>query len=147
MTCQTKSWLPLFAVILCCNSLALAQPSSAPLKANLVGQYTWNAPGGGMKSGSFDVELSQIKIDGESVSGILSKFRNPNGRCVADNTPLKGSYKDGTLSLETDPLKSQMGNQETCRSVKIQVKLEGGRGDGLLTLGNNTGWPLYLESK
>jgi hypothetical protein len=122
----------------------LAQPS-APLPGKLAGQYEWHGPTN-RKSATIPVELSAVTADGENVKGIVSAYRTPLGNCVSDNTPFTGTYKDGVLSIKSGPLRSQWADGRACGGIAIAVKLDGGRGDGTLKLGNES-FPIYLEAK
>lgn len=76
----------------------------------------------------------------------MSDYRSPAGNCASENTPFKGTYKDGTLTIRSEKLKSQFADGRSCGSITIEIKLEGGKGHGTLTAGANT-FSLDLEGK
>ena len=122
----------------------LAQ-TSAPLPAKLTGQYDWHSPAN-KKLMVIPVELSEMTSDGENVKGVLSNYRSPAGNCVSDNTPFKGTYKDGALSIKSGPLKSQFADGRACGGITIEVKLESGKASGTLKAGADVS-SIYLAAK
>ncbi len=76
----------------------------------------------------------------------MSDYRNPAGNCVSENTPFKGTYKDGTLTIRSEKLKSQFADGGSCGSITIDIRREGAKGRGTLTAGANT-FSLDLEGK
>ena len=122
----------------------LAQ-TSAPLPGKLAGQYDWHSSNN-RKISAIPVELSAITAEGENVKGVLSAYRSPAGNCVSENTAFNGTYKDGALSIKSGPLKSQFADGRPCGGIAIEVKLDGGRASGTLTVGSEVS-PIDLEAK
>jgi hypothetical protein len=122
----------------------LAQ-TSAPLPGKLAGKYDWHSRDN-RKIAAISVELSEITTDGENVKGVVSAYRSPLGNCVSDNTAFKGTYKDGALSVKSGPLKSQFADGKACGGMTIEVKLDGGRASGTVTVGSEV-FPIDLEAK
>ena len=123
-------------------SIAMAQ-TSPPLPSTLAGQYLWrSASGHRMKS--IPVELTSIVVDGENVQGVVSQYSSPAANCISENTPFKGTYKDGSLRIKSAPLKSQFSDGRPCGGVAMELKLDGRRASG--TIGGEA-YPLDLEAK
>ena len=123
----------------------LAQ-TSAPLPGKLSGEYQWHSSGSMRKNLSIPVALSEITSDGDKVTGVVSAYRSPAGNCISEGTPFNGTYKDGTLSIKSGPLKSQFADGRACGGIAIEVKLDGGRGSGTLKAGSEVS-SLFLEAK
>ena len=144
MQCTGDFKVTLCAALLASSSFLLAQTSVVP-PSKLAGHYSFTK---GKKAEVFEVELTGINVDGDKVSGVLSKFRNPSGNCISENTPFKGTYKDGELNVKSDALKSQRADEEGCgRGVAIVAKLVGDRWNGTLTTGRGEPWALDLAAK
>ena len=92
------------------------------------------------------VELTDIKLNGERVTGIVASYRSPNGYCVADKTPFTGTYHAGQLSIKSTALVSQRPDGNPCGSVFIDVKLNAGRASGTYKAGPLEG-PIEFEAK
>ena len=122
----------------------LAQ-TSAPLPGKLAGHYDWHSRDN-MRIFAISVELSEITTDGENVKGVVSAYRSPLGNCVSDNTAFKGTYKDGALSIKSGSLKSQFADGRACGGIAIEVKLDGGRASGTVTVGSEVS-SINLEAK
>lgn len=127
------------------STIANAQ-APVPLPSKLVGHYFATSPSG-KKPFVVPVELTEIKTDGDKVSGIVSNYRTPPGKCVADNTPFSGTYQDGLLSIKSKPMTSQKADGATCAGIVINVKLSGGHAIGTLGLGKDTGIAIELDAK
>ena len=134
----------LFLVGMVAVSPLLAQ-TSAPLPGKLAGQYDWHSRDN-RRIVAIAVELSEITTDGENVKGVVSAYRSPAGNCVSENTAFKGTYKDGALSIKSGSLKSQFADGRACGGIAIEVKLDGGRASGTLTVGSEVS-SINLEAK
>jgi hypothetical protein len=134
----------LFLVGMVAVSPLLAQ-TAAPLPGKLAGKYDWHSRDN-RRIVAIAVELSEITTDGENVKGVVSAYRSPVGNCVSENTAFKGTYKDGALSIKSGPLKSQFADGRACGGIAIEVKLDGGRASGTLTVGSEVS-PIDLEAK
>ena len=138
--CSCESLL--VVVISMASSLAMAQ-TMAPLPTRLEGTYTFQGP---RRLYVIPLELSSIKAEGENVTGVVSSYRSPQGNCLSDNTPFKGTYKDGTLSIKSDRLKSQFADERPCGGLTLEVKVADGRASGTMKIGNDTS-RVELEAK
>jgi hypothetical protein len=123
----------------------LQAQSPAPLPETLAGQYLWENTRKESRMEVISVKLSEITTEGESVKGVVSDYRSPAGYCVSDNTPFKGSYKDGALNISSAPMKNTEG--KTCPGIAIDVKVDGRRATGTLKLGSQGTQRVELEMK
>ena len=114
--------------VLCTATVATAQ-NPDPLPGRFVGHYTVTT-GGENKLNVVPVELADIKLEGEKVTGIVANYRSPNGNCVADKTPFNGTYQGGQLSIKSMPLVSQRPDGNPCGPVVFDVKVSAGRASG-----------------
>jgi hypothetical protein len=83
-------------------SPVLAQ-TPVPLRGKLAGDYKGKPRRRGTVA-IVPVELVDIVADGERVRGGVSNYRRPAGNCISENTPFKGTYKDGTQSIKSQRL-------------------------------------------
>ena len=129
---------------LCAATVAGAQ-NPDPLPGRLVGTYAVTT-GGNNKINVVPVELTEIKVAEERVSGIVANYRTPNGFCISENTPFNGTYQNGMLSVRSRPLVSQSPDGRPCGPVIINVKFSAGRASGTYKMGPLEG-TIDLEAK
>jgi hypothetical protein len=115
-----------------------------PLPDRLVGTYHSAV---GRKGTVVPLELSSIKVDGENVTGVVSNYRTVDGMCLADNTPLTGTYKDGVLSIKSSPMVSQRPDGAKCGGMVLNAKVSGGHASGTFGLGKDSGILVELDAK
>lgn len=139
---RTRFAVPLVALV-CAATVAMAQ-NPDPLPGRLVGSFSVTT--GNNKLNVVPVELTDIKLDGEKVTGIVANYRSPNGFCVADKTPFTGTYQAGQLSIKSKALVSQRPDGNPCGSVLINVSLSAGRAKGTYKAGPLEG-PIEFEAK
>ena len=125
-------------------TVAIAQ-SPDPLPGRLMGSFSVTT-GGKNKLNVVPVELTDIKLNGEKVTGIVANYRSPNGYCVADKTPFTGTYQAGQLSIKSTALVSQRPDGNPCGGVVIDVKVSAGRASGTYKAGPLEG-PIDFEAK
>jgi len=122
---------------------AVAQVSQA-LPDRLVGAYHTSK---GHRASTVPVELSGIKVDGETVTGVVSEYRTVTGTCIADNTPFVGTYKEGVLYIKSKPMVSQKADGEKCGGMVLNAKFSEGRATGTFGLGKDTGIAIEFAAK
>ena len=137
-------WIVIGPILLVGSAIVVAQSSTA-LPTKFAGHYQSHAGRGG-KTNIIPVELADVTVDGDNVRGILSNYRSPASNCLADNTPFSGTYRDGTLSVKTQRLKSQVADGRPCGGVTIEVTLTGARGSGTIRAGSDA-YSIDLEAK
>jgi hypothetical protein len=130
--------------VVCASTVAVAQ-NPDPLPGRLVGSFSVTT-GGKNKLNVVPVELTDIKLNGEKVTGIVANYRSPNGYCVSDKTPFTGTYQGGRLSIKSAALVSQRPDGNPCGSVLIDVKVSAGRASGTYKAGPLEG-PIEFEAK
>jgi hypothetical protein len=135
----------LLSLVLFVGTASILAQTSVPLPGKLTGSYQDKARRAG-KMAVIPVELTDISTDGEKVSGIVSNYRSPAGNCISDNTPFKGTYKDGLLNAKSEKLKSQFADNRPCGGIGIELKLSGGNWHGTLTAGGDA-FILDLDGK
>jgi hypothetical protein len=134
-----------FALAILCTATVATAQNPDPLPARLTGSYTVMV-GANNKMKQVPVELTDIKMDGGKVTGIVANYRSPNGNCVADKTPFDGTYKDGQLSIKSTTLVSQRPDGNPCGSVFFDVKVSAGRASGTYKAGP-LGGPIEFDAK
>jgi hypothetical protein len=120
--------------------------ASRRCRESWVGEY-FQQSGGGKKRWVVPVELSEIKAEGDKVSGVVSKYQTPNGGCVASNTPFSGTYQDGVLSIKSKPMTSQKADGSNCGGIEVHVKLTGGHAVGTFGQGSDKGIQIEFDAK
>ena len=96
---------------------ALAQ-DAPPLPDKLKGAGTYS----GTRRGTVNpMELSQIKQDGDKVTGVISDYRYANGQCEANNTPFAGTYTGGVLNIKSARLESKKADGANCGMLYIEA--------------------------
>ena len=81
------------------------------------------------------LELTDIKVVGERVTGIVENYRSPNGACFSEKTPFNGTYRNGLLAIESMPLGSQQRDSHPCGGIAFEVKISAGRASGTYKAG------------
>jgi len=135
----------IIAVAMLCIAMVANAQNPEPLPGRLVGNYMV-VTGGRNRINVAPVELADIKVDGEKVTGIVATYRNPSGYCVADKTPFTGTYQNGQLSIKSMPLVSRRPDAETCGGIVINVKVSAGRASGTYQTGQREG-TIEFEAK
>jgi hypothetical protein len=132
--------------MLCVTTVASSQnPETLP--GRLVGGYT-ESYGKAGKTAILPVELTNIKSEGERVTGVVAEYRSRLGNCVSDMTPFEGTYKDGQLSIKSKAMMSQRADGTPCGGIVINVKISAGRAVGTFGGGNkDRGIPIELEAR
>jgi hypothetical protein len=124
---------------LACVALFVAPLAAAQTAPSLPGKLS----GAGMVSGSHrgtvnPVELSQIKQDGDQVTGIISNYRTTNGNCEANNTPFTGTYVNGSLKIKSSRLESRKFDGSNCGPLSIDATYDNGSLSGTYGVGQGT---------
>jgi hypothetical protein len=133
------------ALAVACTAPVASAQNSEPLPGQLVGSFSVTR-GANNRRAVVPVELTNIKLDGAKVTGIVSNYRSPNGYCVADKTPFNGTFQDGQLSIKSMPLMSQRPDGGPCGGITINVKVSAGRATGTYSAGALAG-PIEFEAK
>ena len=122
---------------------AFAQ-TAPPLTAKLVGSYQTST---GHRANVVPVELSDIKVDGDRVTGIISNYQTVSGNCIAKNTPFTGTYRDGTLAIQSERMVSQKADGTNCGGMVLNAKFDGKSFSGTFGLGKDNGIRIDLTPK
>lgn len=130
--------------ILCTATVASAQAPS-PLPSRLVGQYTLKADRYNETS-VMPIDLEDIKVNGEMVTGIVANYRGAGGNCVSNKTRFTGTYKNGQLSALSMPMLNQSADGKPCAGIAINVRVSAGRASGTYKVGDQNG-PIEFEAK
>jgi len=128
-----------------CTATAATAQNPDPLPGRLVGQYTLVA-GRNNKINVVPLELADIKVEGEKVTGIVANYRSPAGNCISDKTPFNGTYQNGQLIIKSMPMVSQFADGRPCGGIAINVKVSAGRANGTFKVGAQEG-PIAFEAK
>lgn len=107
---------------------------SPPLPETLKGAGTYSGTRRGVVN---PVVLSQIKQDGDKVTGIISDYRFVNGQCEADNTLFAGTYVDGVLAVKSARLVSRKSDGAPCGAMNIEATYGNGSLTGAYWFGNS----------
>jgi hypothetical protein len=121
------------ALALICPAVGANAQNPDPLPGRLVGSYSVTV--GGNKTRMGQVELTDVKVTREKVTGILATYRSPNDICFADKTPFDGSYQNGLLTIKSMPLVSQRPDSHPCAGIAIKVNVSAGRASGTYKAG------------
>jgi len=134
------------AIFVSVMSTSATAQAPVPLPGKLVGEYLFTSPSGKKRS-VVPVELTDIKAEGDKVSGIVSNYRSHDGNCVSDNTPFSGTYQDGLLSIKSKPMTSKKADGAPCAGIVINVKLSGGHATGTFGAGKDNGTAIDFDAK
>jgi hypothetical protein len=132
-----------FGVALLAGGFAALAAAAERLPDYLVGFYTARSE---HLAKVIPVEMTKIKVTGEKVTGVISRYSNSAGTCVADSTPFTGTYKDGILSIKSRAMMSRRAGV-TCGRMVLNAKVSGGRVIGTFGLGEDRGTPIDLGAK
>ncbi len=130
--------LTVIAVVLLCTATIASAQNPDPLPGRLVGQYTL-AAGKYNKTNIMPVDLVDIKVNGEVVTGIVANYSSAMGNCISDKTPFNGTYKKGQLSIMSMPMVSRIADGRPCAGIVIKVKVSAGRASGTYKAGTQMG--------
>jgi hypothetical protein len=137
--------LRLFLALVAFSTITIAIAQTAPpLPGRLVGAYKTST---GHRGNVVPVELTNIKTDGEKVTGVVSNYRTVSGSCVADNTPFTGTYRDGVLSIRSERMVTQKAEGTDCGRMVLNAKFSNGWFNGTFGLGKDSGIAIELEPK
>jgi len=137
------------SMLIALGAAAVASAAATTVRAaerlpeNLIGQYASRSE---HLSKVIPVELSNIKVTGQKVTGVVSRYTNGNGTCAANSTPFTGTYKDGVLSIKSRTITSRR-NGVNCGRIVLNAKVSGGRVVGTFGLGADNGTPIELAAK
>lgn len=92
------------------------------------------------------VDLVDIKVNGEMVTGIVANYRSAAGNCVSNKTRFNGTYKNGQLSILSKPMVNQSADGRPCAGIVINVRVSAGRARGTYKVGDQNG-PIEFEAK
>lgn len=92
------------------------------------------------------VDLVDIKVNGEVVTGTVANYSSAAGNCVSDKTPFNGTYKKGQLSIMSMPMVNKLADGRPCAGIVINVKVSTGRASGTYKVGAQRG-PIEFEAK
>jgi hypothetical protein len=81
------------------------------------------------------MDLSQIKQDGDKVTGVISDYRYVNGQCEANNTPFAGTYAGGVLAGKSARLETKKADGASCGMVYIEATYSNGSLVGTYRIG------------
>ena len=137
--------ITVIAVAMLCTATVASARNPDPLPGRLVGQYTL-AAGRYNKTNAMPVDLEDIKVNGEVVTGIVANYRSAAGNCISDKTPFNGTYKNGQLSVMSMPMVNQLADGRPCGGIVINVKVSAGRARGTYKVGGQNG-PIEFEAK
>lgn len=132
-----------FGVAVLAGASATLAIAAERLPDYLIGWYTARSE---HLSKVIPVEMNKIKVTGEKVTGVVSRYSNSAGTCVADSTPFTGTYKDGTLSIKSKPMMSRRAGVN-CGGMVMNAKVSGGRVVGTFGLGEDRGTAIELAPK
>jgi hypothetical protein len=92
------------------------------------------------------IDLENIKVNGELVTGIVANYRSAAGNCVSDKTPFNGTYKNGQLSVLSMSMVNKSAAGRPCAGIVINVTVSAGRASGTYKVGDQSG-PIEFEAK
>ena len=133
------------AVAMLCTATVASARNPDPLPGRLVGQYTLAADRYN-KTNVMPIDLEDIKVNGEMVTGIVANYRSAAGNCVSNKTRFNGTYKNGQLSVLSMPMASRSADGRPCAGIVINVRVSAGRARGTYKVGDQNG-PIEFEAK
>lgn len=133
------------AVAMLCTATVASARNPDPLPGRLVGQYTLAADRYN-KISVMPIELDDIKVNGEMVTGIVANYRSSAGSCVSSKTRFNGTYKNGQLSILSMPMVNRSADGRPCAGIVINVKVSAGRARGTYKAGDQSG-SIEFEAK